>query len=197
MSKAEKTRQFIIAQSAPVFNIKGYENTSLSDIQEVTGLTKGSVYGNFADKNELAIAAYQYNYDEVADRLVQCVKEAGTAADKLKSILDFYRKNWKNIARLGGCPIVNAAVEADDHAVFLKGHVQKSILDFAGLLQRIIEKGQRTKEFKQDISAQDYAYIMLTTLEGGILLAKIMHSNQRLWMALDRIQLIVDQEIKL
>lgn len=69
MGKAERTRAFIIQKSAPLFNIKGYENTSLSDIQEVTKLTKGAIYGNFKDKNELAIASFEYNCSRVLVKL--------------------------------------------------------------------------------------------------------------------------------
>ena len=58
MSKAEKTRQFIIEKTAPIFNKKGFAGTSLSDMTEATGLTKGSIYGNFADKDEVAMAAF-------------------------------------------------------------------------------------------------------------------------------------------
>src|ERR1700722_8888899 len=61
ISKAERTRQFIIEKTAPIFNKKGYAGTSLSDITAATGLTKGSIYGNFADKDEVALAAFDYN----------------------------------------------------------------------------------------------------------------------------------------
>jgi AcrR family transcriptional regulator len=40
MSKAEKTKQFIIEKTATLFNTKGYISTSLSDITQATGLTK-------------------------------------------------------------------------------------------------------------------------------------------------------------
>ncbi len=58
MSKSEQTRQFIIGKAATLFNIKGYDSTSLSDVQDATGLTKGAIYGHFTDKNELALAAF-------------------------------------------------------------------------------------------------------------------------------------------
>jgi AcrR family transcriptional regulator len=61
MSKAEKTRQFIIEQTAELFNKKGYAGTSLSDITSATGLTKGSIYGNFENKDEVAKEVYLYN----------------------------------------------------------------------------------------------------------------------------------------
>lgn len=53
-SKAEKTRKFIIESTAQHFNNKGYQGTSISDITGATGLTKGSIYGNFKNKEDLA-----------------------------------------------------------------------------------------------------------------------------------------------
>jgi TetR/AcrR family transcriptional repressor of nem operon len=61
MSKAEKTKQFIIEKTATLFNTKGYTSTSLSDITAVTGLTKGSIYGNFENKDDVALQAYKHN----------------------------------------------------------------------------------------------------------------------------------------
>jgi AcrR family transcriptional regulator len=44
-----------------LFNTKGYNSTSLSDITQATGLTKGSIYGNFENKDQVAIEVYKYN----------------------------------------------------------------------------------------------------------------------------------------
>ncbi|WP_435525010.1 TetR family transcriptional regulator [Chryseobacterium indoltheticum] len=76
MSKAEKTKQFIIEKTATLFNTKGYTATSLSDITEATGLTKGSIYGNFENKDEVSLEVYKYNsgilkkFDEIIQRRV-------------------------------------------------------------------------------------------------------------------------------
>ncbi|MCP2807331.1 TetR family transcriptional regulator, partial [Salmonella enterica subsp. enterica serovar Typhimurium] len=60
-SKAERTRQYIIDKAAPIFNKKGYAGTSLNDLIEATGLTKGAIYGNFENKDEIALEAFDYN----------------------------------------------------------------------------------------------------------------------------------------
>ncbi|MGN6478181.1 MAG: TetR/AcrR family transcriptional regulator, partial [Flavipsychrobacter sp.] len=61
MKKSERTKQFIVEQVAPIFNVKGYAGTSLSDMTSATGLTKGSIYGNFSGKDDVALAAFDYN----------------------------------------------------------------------------------------------------------------------------------------
>ena len=57
-SKAQRTAQFIIEKAAPLFNTRGYAGTSMNDITRATGLTKGAIYGNFDNKEEIAIAAF-------------------------------------------------------------------------------------------------------------------------------------------
>jgi len=71
LSKADRTRQFIVETTAGIFNKKGYAGTSLSDLTQVTGLTKGSIYGNFKNKEEVAVAAFEYNTSKVRKQIMQ------------------------------------------------------------------------------------------------------------------------------
>src|SRR5262245_13558435 len=59
MTKAQRTRLHIIEKTAPLFNMNGFDGTSLADLCRVTGLTKGALYGNFLDKEELATEAFR------------------------------------------------------------------------------------------------------------------------------------------
>jgi len=196
MSKAEKTKEYIIERSAALFNRKGYAGTSLSDIINITGLTKGSIYGNFENKDEVAVAVYNYNIATLRHQISEALKDHKTATDKLVAFTRFYRTNWKNIFEHGGCPIQNASVEADDNLAFLKKSVQDSIKNWVKSIGAIIESGQRKGEFKPGIQASEYAYVILTMLEGGIMLAKIMNNQNLLFSALDRIVVLIDTELK-
>jgi TetR/AcrR family transcriptional regulator, transcriptional repressor for nem operon len=196
MSKSEQTRQFIIEKAADLFNIKGYDSTSLSDVQDATGLTKGAIYGHFTDKNDLALAAFEHNASGICSRLQSLMNEQTSARKALLAFTGFYIQNWTVIFKKGGCPIQNAAVEADDHLDFLKSSVKKSINRVIKSLQQTIEKGQQNKEFKRSVSAEEYATIFFTIIEGGILLAKSMHDPKYIKLATDRVNLIIDQELK-
>ena len=59
--KAERTTAYIIETVAPIFNRHGYIGTSMSDLTEATGLTKGAIYGNFENKEALALSAFEHN----------------------------------------------------------------------------------------------------------------------------------------
>lgn len=195
MPKAEQTRQFIIEQSAPVFNIKGYQNTSLADIQAATKLTKGAIYGNFADKNELAMAAYEYNSSLIINALQNWIAKAPTAKEALLAYPGFYVRNGQAVFRQGGCPLMNAAVEADDHLHYMRGAVRKSMQQLLQIIRDIIERGQANKEFKSKADAKKYAAIIFSLMEGNMLSAKIMNDTKYFKLAAERIELIVVQEL--
>ena len=85
----ELTRQLIIEKALPIFNAKGNAATSISDITSATGITKGAIYGNFKNKDEVATAAFEKGVEIVATQIGKRVRVAKTAPEKLKAIVDF------------------------------------------------------------------------------------------------------------
>jgi len=196
MSKAEKTKAYIIEKSAPVFNTKGYAGTSLTDITEATGLTKGAIYGNFEDKNAIALAVYKHNVSGTRRGMEAAVSSKENAIDKLLAFTGFYWNDHKRIFANGGCPILNTAIEADDSNPLMKKVVQVSIKWLTEYLAGIINLGKKQNCVNKTINAEEYAFTIITLLEGGIMMAKVNDEPKHLQNALKRIELIINKEIK-
>ncbi|SEH34994.1 TetR/AcrR family transcriptional regulator [Chryseobacterium culicis] len=198
MSKAEKTKQHIIEKTATLFNTKGYISTSLSDITQVTGLTKGSIYGNFENKDEVAIEVYKYNAGILSKTLSRSFgDEFPTSLDKLRAFVDFYRKNWQFVFANGGCPLMNAATEADDSFPALKTHVKQSFEKWMMKISDTIAEGQSKSEIDEKINAQQYASLFIMLIEGGILLSKTMGDQSYLNHALDKVSQMINHELNI
>jgi AcrR family transcriptional regulator len=195
MSKAEKTRQFIIEQTAELFNKKGYAGTSLSDITTATGLTKGSIYGNFENKDEVAKEVYLYNSKRLQANVSSQLNSEMTAREKLLAIINFYRNSWEINFSRGGCPIMNTAVEADDTMLFLKTEVANSFENWANQISRILEKGKTQNEIIESVDSLQFAYLFIALIEGGILLSKTTNNQNHLLNALERIEIIIGTEL--
>lgn len=196
MTKAEKTKQHIIKKTATLFNTKGYISTSLSDITQATGLTKGSIYGNFENKDEVAIEVYKYNADVLSKTFSRSFgDEYPAASDKLRAFVAFYRKNWKTVFSNGGCPLMNAATEADDSFPALKNQVRSSFKQWMKKIETVIQQGQENKEINENINAEKYASLFIMLIEGGILLSKTMEDQSYLNQALDKIIHMIDHEL--
>lgn len=174
MSKAERTKQFIVAQTAAIFNKKGYAGTSLQDITAATNLTKGSIYGNFEGKDAVALAVFDHNFNQVKDIL----RREMSKYDSIREKLLVYPRVYGNIHRYpfpeGGCPILNTAIEADDTHPALKKKAQEAVLYWKNSIVRMIEKAVANKEIKVAVNPEQVALTLMALLEGMTMIANLM-----------------------
>lgn len=174
MSKAERTKQFIIEKTAPIFNTKGYSGTSMSDITEATGLTKGSIYGNFENKDEVALAAFKYNIKKLQDAFGSEIEKQKTFKNKLLVYPRLYSHYYDLRVTKGGCPILNTASEADDTHPVLRKSVERVILFWKEKIMYFIEQGILEGEFKaKSIDIERTALTIIALIEGAVMIAKV------------------------
>ncbi len=172
MNKAERTRQFIIEKAAPIFNTKGYAGTSLSDMTESTGLTKGSIYGNFADKDEVALACFEYNHKMVREAISNEMAQFPSYRDKLLVYVEVYSNPRKYPLQHGGCPLLNTTIEADDTHPRLRALAGEAVVKWKERLVDLIEAGKAIKEFKKTTDPARTAITMIALLEGMIFVSR-------------------------
>lgn len=173
MTKAEKTKQFIIEQTAPIFNKKGYAGTSLNDITQATGLTKGSIYGNFGGKDEVALAVFDYNLKKVTNIFEAEMSTCTTAREKLMVYVKVYSEFQNFAFPAGGCPMQNTAIEADDTHPQLKKKALTAVLNWKKAITGIIEQGIKTREIGKEVNAEQVALTIIATIEGMTMIANL------------------------
>lgn len=193
LSKAERTRQFIIEASAPVFNVKGYAGTSMSDITEATGLTKGSIYGNFENKEEVALAVFDYNYGCVSRAVALQAAKANTYEGKLLAYARVYDSFMRGDTIKGGCPILNTAVEADDTNVPLKEKAAKALNKWKKSITDIISQGIEAGEFKAGIEIEEIALSVIALIEGGIMISKATGNRGNLDLVMNTVKKMIGE----
>ncbi|MBB5621791.1 AcrR family transcriptional regulator [Pedobacter cryoconitis] len=192
-TKAERTRNFIIESTAVIFNKKGYAGTSLTDLTNATGLTKGSIYGNFENKEEVAVAVFDYNCSRIARLTSQEVNQATTCYDKLMAYVRVYQTIIKETMNRGGCPVLNTATEADDTNGLLRKRAANAVLTWEGDLTTIIKKGILNGEFKTNIDPRKTALSIIALIEGGIMISKVTGDATAMDHILSTVETLIDQ----
>lgn len=196
MTKAEKTTNFIIQIAAPIFNRKGYSGTSLSDITKATKLTKGAIYGNFKNKESLAVAVCAYNGNALIQRIKQQIVTTESPIQQLFLITSFFRYYPSYIKENGGCPILHFGMDAQATHDFLKPSVQGTLEELKTLVNRIINKGKALKEVSFLISTQQYTDKILTLTYGGIVLAHITENPSYLNTAMNEVEKCIVDDLQ-
>ena len=172
MNKAERTRQLIVEKTAPIFNTKGYAGTSLADMTEATGLTKGSVYGNFANKEEVALAAFDYNWKQAQSAVRDQMAARSTSKEKLLALTGVF-ENLPACFPKGGCPLLNTAIEADDTHPALRDKAMEAFRGWKANLVSVIKAGIASGEFRKDVGPEETAITLIALIEGAIMISRL------------------------
>ncbi|WP_079701647.1 TetR/AcrR family transcriptional regulator [Daejeonella lutea] len=190
-SKSDRTRQFIVERTAPVFNEKGYVGTTLTDLTRITGLTKGSIYGNFENKDEVALAAFDYNFERITDYVKVRILAKENSIERLLVYPEVYRDFLTIPLLKAGCPILNTATEADDTHPQLRERAARALDFWKKALENQIKRGIARGEIKADTNATEVSVILMSLIEGAIMQAKASGSPVELRIAMSYLEKLI------
>ncbi|WON94151.1 TetR/AcrR family transcriptional regulator [Sphingobacterium sp. UGAL515B_05] len=191
ITKSENTKRLIIEKTASVFNTKGYAGTSINDLMTATGLSKGCIYGNFENKDEIALQVFDHNFAKVT----QHMKERILATDSSIERLLVYPQTYKNYFRYSyfqaGCPILNTATEADDTHPKLKERAQRALGFWKTSIENQIKRGIVRQEIKEETDPTEFAVIMISMIEGAFMQAKVNNHMTELKIAMSFLEKLI------
>lgn len=190
-SKSEKTKLFIIEQVAPIFNKKGYEGTSLSDITEATGLTKGAIYGNYKNKEEIATEAFKHNLSVITNIFSRELSNLKTPLDKLDRLPIIFEKIYPQILSIGGCPLLNTLVDSDNNNSSLHKMAVKSLKRLKQTIENMISDGIKENSIATNTDPDKISALILTLLEGGILISKSMNNKEYFKTMINQVESVI------
>ncbi|MEP2277979.1 TetR/AcrR family transcriptional regulator [Maribacter sp.] len=195
-TKAERTTAFIIETVAPVFNKHGYVGTSMSDLTDATNLTKGALYGNFENKEALALAAFEFNRSLLLTAVDEHLSIEGKAIAKIENLLDFYKKYDIFTMKMGGCPILNVGIDAQHNNKLLAAAAKETIKEIEGKIALVFENGINNREFKLPVSPLQFSKQLFTIIQGAISMATITKDRKYLLNTVTYLDVLIKRELK-
>lgn len=184
MTKAERTRQFIIEKAAPIINRKGMAGTSISDIMDATKLAKGGIYGNFESKEAICAEALQYLLNGISAAIEARLSIKSTYKEKFFELLDYY-KGLLGKEGYYGCPMLNFGTEADDTNIVIKQQVSKAITVTENLIYKLIKGGIDAGEFSDTLDASSFAVKAFAMIEGGMWISRVQNNSRQMRLIVD------------
>ncbi|MEO0333540.1 MAG: TetR/AcrR family transcriptional regulator, partial [Bacteroidota bacterium] len=134
---------------------------------------KGAIYANFSNKEDVAVAAFDYAVEIILGRVRECIRETPTAPLKLKAVLQYYEKYVLNPPIPGGCPVLNLAVEADDNNPLLRTKVVRLITKIKDSLRQIVHRGILEKQLREDLDVDGFVMLYYGAIEGAIMVSRV------------------------
>jgi AcrR family transcriptional regulator len=165
----------ILAAALRVFAKRGYNATRLEDIAAAAGVTKGTIYYYFKNKDALLLRLGEVGDRTEFERLQALAADhSGPVSTQLRLIMrrGFAEPTDENERLLR---VVYLALHADAPQLFARA-VQHTLVDGWSLLAMLIERGKRTGEFRADVDAEVAARIFTS----GLLLQQLWRNTMGL-----------------
>ncbi len=90
--RRERTRTALIEAARQVFVRRGFTGASLDEIAETAGFTRGAIYKNFADKEELFLAVFDQINERVLNAFAQMLEQGVSAAFDAHALAKMWAK---------------------------------------------------------------------------------------------------------
>ena len=193
-AKGELTRQKIIEKSLQLFSVKGYFNTSISDILHATGLTKGGLYCHFKSKEEVWRAVYDDAVEIWKSVVFKDMRPVPGPLERIERtienvLLDYLGREVFD----GGCFFVNMLVELSGQSDCMGRHILKGFVGFSKLFQSWLTEAETADLLKPDLDYREISNFIVITLNGAATLYMSTRDRALLQQTNDQLRFFIRQ----
>ncbi|HOO37812.1 MAG TPA: TetR/AcrR family transcriptional regulator [Deltaproteobacteria bacterium] len=170
-------KERIIYESLRQFSAKGFLSTSITDILDAAGTSKGGFYNHFKSKDHLFLATLSEARKIWREKNLAGVDEIGHPLDKIKKLLQNYRDRYlpdsENLP--GGCIFVNLAIELNDQKPELAREVNEGFVRLKAMMKRLLDEEKATGSIRRDIDTAQVTEMIFS----GLLGACVMYTSDK------------------
>lgn len=172
-SKGQQSKALIVGKASALFNRQGYLSSSIADVMRETGFQKGGIYNHFDSKEDLMMTSFSHAVNTMARSYQEALRGRHGSRERLLAIAAVFQQMAAGHLSPGGCPIMNAAIEADDAHPALKVQARRAMDALLQMVRRVVEDGQRVGEISAGVDSAYVAAVFIGTLEGALMLSKL------------------------
>jgi AcrR family transcriptional regulator len=177
-------RDRIVHESLGLFSLKGFLNTSVSDIMEAANTSKGGFYNHFSSKEDLFFQVLQEARRIWRQRVLFGLDEIESPTGKVQTLLSNYKDRYLNDGENfpGGCVFVTISVELDDQRPRLCAEVNKGFVGLKRMLRRLLDEGKAIGELSDTVDTEAVTEMLFA----GMIGAAVMYGVDKSAASLDR-----------
>lgn len=121
-----------------LFRLRGYEATSVDDLVQQLGIGRGSLYDTFGSKHALYLQALDRYLQQIAPAADAPLPER--AQDAIAALLYQQVDDAVRAAPLGGCFLINSAVELAGRDKAVAARVKKNLAQGEQMIEQILAR---------------------------------------------------------
>ena len=184
-ARGAATRARIVDAAASLVYERGIAGTSLDEVMAATGTSKSQLYHYFADKDALIREVIRAQLG----RIMAAQEAAGlhdvSSWESLQRWCDHFVTATRATQGAGGCPLGSLVGELADQSEPARRVLAQCFADWQLYLSEGFSAMRDDGELAARADPAELALMMITALQGGLLMAQAMRSARPLELALN------------
>ena len=167
MSKSNKNekKEQIMDAALKIIISKGYENSRMDDIVDLSSMSKGAIYWYYKSKKEVYLNLVNYWVIKYSTVINHIVEEDDSPAEQLKDVFEYFILQYEQDPSAFKALVEFWSLAGRDKDFQKK--LDKVYSNFLEFLERIINKGVKSGEFK-NLDVRITALSIMVNIEGII-----------------------------
>ena len=188
---AQDTRERMLEAAAKLLHARGYRGISLNDILEESGAPRGSLYYHFPQgKDELVRDAMLREVERIDEFLLGAFAESSHPAEGVRAYVEAAAEELGSSDYTLGCPVAPVILDSPEASSDLAEACRKSMDHWLTIIRdRLAAAGLSTAR------AESLAVLIVSSVEGGLLLARTNRETSSLGALADELATIVTEAL--
>jgi AcrR family transcriptional regulator len=161
----------VLHTAAALFAARGYRDTSVKDVADEVGMTKGAVYHHFPTKEALAIAVVEAHYAHWPVLLEEVRAEGFSAIDTAMKMLD------RAADVFGSDPVVQAGARLQLERSLIGAPLPTPYTGWTDLLTQLLTEARIVGDLHEDVTPEQAAQTLVATFFGVQHISDTLHAR--------------------
>jgi|1185.fasta_scaffold801290_1 TetR/AcrR family transcriptional repressor of nem operon len=174
MARPREFDEEVVLQAAlEVFRAKGFDGTTLSDLEHATGLGRGSLYGAFGDKRALFLKVLGRYFNSSFDERLALLRQPGAGREAIIALFRGIAREATCDRQRKGCLVTNCSVELADRDPDLACRAAQGLDRFERAFAVAVRGAQARGEVAPGRDPERLARFLTVCMEGMLVLARV------------------------
>jgi TetR/AcrR family transcriptional regulator, transcriptional repressor for nem operon len=171
-------REKILNEGLRVVHERGFAGASVRDIAQAANVPLGSFTNHFPSKEAFGLEVLDRYFDQLRGFNEQILHDTSkTVRARFRAYFDLMIAELGCNEMRGGCLVGNFCAEVADQSEVLRQRLAKIFEDMRADYMAVLQEGVISGELRADLDCKLTAGFIYSSLQGAILISKVMRSS--------------------
>ncbi len=170
----------VLDKAADLFRRQGYEATSVRDIEEHTGIGRGSLYGTFGSKHDLFISVLDRHAAGTISYMVNLVEDSESPLEGTRALFEEIVCAASSREGTAGCLLTNTAAELAGHDSTTASTLARSFARLEDSFYKALRAAQASGQLSGQKDPLALARFLVSSVQGLRVVSKVDRSRNAL-----------------